>query len=133
DLSKSKQITTSCVRRCNSKKNKPIKRDRTVVEMANVKQLVDNEGIEMTDLQIKQLTHIIEEMETEFNRTNDDDEFGLTDLYINEDDELVIVCMEEMIRQSTTVERAILDKLNTSCSETEFNAIATNIKNEISM
>jgi len=104
-----------------------------VVEMANVKQLIDNEGIEMTDLQIKQLTNIIEAMETEFNSMNEDDEFGLTELYLNEDDELVIVCMEEMVRQRTTVERATLDKLNTVCSETEFNAIATNIKNEISM
>lgn len=101
--------------------------------MPSVKQLIDNKGIEMTDLQIKQLTDIIEAMETEFNSTNDDDEFGLTDLYLNEDDELVIVCMEEMVRQSTTVDRATLDKLNTVCSETEFNTIATNIKNEISM
>lgn len=101
--------------------------------MANVKQLIDNEGIAMTDLQIKQLTSIIEEMETEFNRTNEDDEFSLTDLYLNEDDELVIVCMEEMVRQSTSVERETLDKINTVCSDEEYNAIATKIKNEISM
>lgn len=101
--------------------------------MATVKQLNDQNAIGMTDLQIKRLTQMIEAMETEFNTTNEDDEFALTDLYMNEDNELVIVCMEEMVQQGTTLDSEILDKLNETYSEAELNAIETHIKNEVSL
>ena len=87
----------------------------------------------MTGLQIKQLSQIIEEMEIEFNATNEDDEFGLTNLFLDEDNDLVIECMEEMVKQVATVDKATLDKLNTTISEAEYQAIATNIKNEVSL
>ena len=101
--------------------------------MATVKQLNDQNAIGMTDLQIKQLSQIIEEMEIEFNATNEDDEFGLTNLFLDEDNDLVIECMEEMVKQVATVDKATLDKLNTTISEAEYQAIATNIKNEVSL
>ena len=101
--------------------------------MATVKQLNDQNAIGMTDLQIKRLTQMIGAMETEFNTTNEDDEFALTDLYMNEDNELVIVCMEEMVQQGTTLDSEILDKLNETYSEAELNAIETHIKNEVSL
>lgn len=101
--------------------------------MATVKQLNDQNAIGMTDLQIKQLSQIIEEMEIEFNATNEDDEFGLTNLFLDENNDLAIECMEEMVNQGTTVDKATLDKLNTTMSEAEYQAIATNIKNEVSL
>ena len=101
--------------------------------MTTVKQINDQNAIGMTDLQIKQLSQIIEEMEIEFNATNEDDEFGLTDLFLDENNDLVLECMEEMVKQGTTVDKETLDKLNTTMSEAEYQAIATNIKNEVSL
>lgn len=101
--------------------------------MATVKQINEQNKLGMTGLQIKQLSQIIEEMETEFNATNEDDEFGLTNLFLDEDNDLVIECMEEMVKQVATVDKATLDKLNTTISEAEYQAIATNIKNEVSL
>lgn len=101
--------------------------------MATVKQINDRNNLGMTGLQIKQLSQIIEEMEIEFNATNEDDEFGLTNLFLDENNDLVIECMEEMVKQGTTVDKATLDKLNTTMSEAEYQAIATNIKNEVSL
>ncbi len=101
--------------------------------MATVKQINEQNKLGMTELQIKQLSQIIEEMESEFNATNEDDEFGLTNLFLDEDNDLVIECMEEMVKQVATVDKATLDKLNTTISEAEYQAIATNIKNEVSL
>ncbi|RIM32745.1 hypothetical protein BUY35_00210 [Staphylococcus cohnii] len=101
--------------------------------MATVKQINDQNKLGMTELQIKQLSQIIEEMEIEFNATNEDDEFGLTNLFLDENNDLAIECMEEMVNQGTTVDKATLDKLNTTMSEAEYQAIATNIKNEVSL
>lgn len=101
--------------------------------MATVKQINEQNKLGMTELQIKQLSQIIEEMESEFNATNEDDEFGLTNLFLDEDNDLVIECMEEMVKQVATVDKATLDKLNTTMSEAEYQAIATNIKNEVSL
>ena len=101
--------------------------------MATVKQINEQNKLGITELQIKQLSQIIEEMESEFNATNEDDEFGLTNLFLDEDNDLVIECMEEMVKQVATVDKATLDKLNTTISEAEYQAIATNIKNEVSL
>ena len=101
--------------------------------METVKQINEQNKLGMPELQIKQLSQIIEEMESEFNATNEDDEFGLTNLFLDEDNDLVIECMEEMVKQVATVDKATLDKLNTTISEAEYQAIATNIKNEVSL
>lgn len=98
--------------------------------MTAVKEIIEKREIDMTDLQIKHLTYIIEDMETEFNaeEEEDDDDFALHDMYLDEDNELVILCLDIMVQHSTTVDHETLDKLNTECSETELNEIATSIK-----
>lgn len=94
--------------------------------MTAVKEIIEKREIDMTDLQIKHLTYIIEDMETEFNAEEED--FALHDMYLDEDNELVILCLDIMVQHSTTVDHETLDKLNTECSETELNEIATSIK-----
>ncbi|PTK47101.1 hypothetical protein BUZ69_04500 [Staphylococcus saprophyticus] len=99
--------------------------------MRNVKTLIKEAGVTMTDQQIENLTYIIEDMEADFNENNGEEEFGLHDIYESEDDEVVIVCMEEMVQHSTELEQETLDKLNTACTDEELNKIANRVKIEI--
>ena len=99
--------------------------------MGNVKTLIKEADITMTEQQIKNLTYIIEDMEADFNEDNGEESFGLHDIYENDDDEVVIVCMEEMEQHSTELEQSTLDTLKQPLDHTELNKIANRVKIDI--
>ncbi|MDK7284456.1 hypothetical protein [Staphylococcus pettenkoferi] len=98
--------------------------------MTNIQRLIDK-NTTMTALQTKQLTQVIENMIVEFNQDNDEEVFGLHDLYMNDDNELEIVCMEEMTQQSMALAPSIMAKLNTPLSQSALEEIEAHIKVEI--
>jgi len=99
--------------------------------MAVIHELIDEANITITETALSNLTYVILKTEVDANNDPNTEDFGLTNIYLDHNDEMNLVFTEGMQQHETVIQEAELDQLSDACTQDELDAMAQRVKVDI--
>lgn len=96
--------------------------------MMIISDLIQEADITLSDIERRNLTYIIEKMELDFNQDEAVEDFGLHSMYLDEDEDINLVCLDGMQQHGTYIKPEELNQLSTECTIDQLNTITERVK-----
>lgn len=96
--------------------------------MMIINDLIQEADITLSDIERRNLTYIIEKMELDFNQDEEVEDFGLHSMYLDEDEDINLVCLDGMQQHGTYIKPEELNQLSTECTIDQLNTITERVK-----
>ncbi|WP_211181891.1 hypothetical protein, partial [Staphylococcus capitis] len=110
---------------------KPNNNKKGAVAMAVIHELIDEANITITETALSNLTYVILKTEVDANNDPNTEDFGLTNIYLDHNDEMNLVFTEGMQQHETVIQEAELDQLSDACTQDELGAMAQRVEVDI--
>lgn len=100
--------------------------------MMVINDLIQEADITLTETERRNLTYVIEKMEADFNADENVVDFGLHSFYLDDDNDINIICFDEMVQQGTYIKPEELEVLGSSqCTQAQLDEITERVKIDV--